>query len=411
MIKYNFLDLKSQLNPKKCVVLFGAGDIGELANYALNVIGVSANYFCDNSLKKHGTKYLGIEVISPTKLIELGDDIDIFISNNYISTINSQLKKENFKNIYDCVELLKNTDFSKSEKIKCLHPLKIERRIEYYRNMCLKEEYSTSGVLNIKSLDVQITERCSLKCTNCSNLMQYYEKPVNSDLNQLFLAIDRFMQCVNKIYEFRVLGGDPFMNKELYKVVNKLKEYKQVQKIIIYTNAKIVPKGENLSCLQDDKVILDITNYGEASTKHDEIVKVCEENNVPYSTTLTTVWQDSGRILPFQNRSPEENKKKFINCCNSDILSMLHGKLYRCPFSANITNLKAIPENKSEIVDLCDENIPIAKLKEEIKSLTYNKDFLTACQYCNGRDYTVVDIKAAEQSKKPLQYKKELDNY
>ena len=33
-------------------------------------------------------------------------------------------------------------------------------------------------------MDVVITERCSLKCKDCANLMQYYEKPQNSDLER-----------------------------------------------------------------------------------------------------------------------------------------------------------------------------------------------------------------------------------
>ena len=56
-----------------------------------------------------------------------------------------------------------------------------------------------------------------------------------------------------------------------------------------------------------------------------------------------TTWQDSGRILPFQKRTREENKRVFADCCNRDTLSVLHGKLYRCPFSANAHNLKAVP--------------------------------------------------------------------
>ena len=198
MLNYNFISLRSQLESNKDkVILFGAGDVGELVNYSLNKIGVTVDFFCDNDEKKHGKKYFGIDVISPEDLKKLGKNVKIFISNNYVSTINSQLTKAGFNKIFNCGELLKNTDFSDSKQIKGLQPLKIERRIEYYRNMCLKDEYASSGILNIKSLDVQITERCSLRCKNCSNLMQYYEKPVNSDLEQLFLAMDRFMLCVN----------------------------------------------------------------------------------------------------------------------------------------------------------------------------------------------------------------------
>ena len=36
---------------------------------------------------------------------------------------------------------------------------------------------------------------------------------------------------------FRILGGDPFMNKKMYEVVNKVVEYKNVEQIVVYTNA------------------------------------------------------------------------------------------------------------------------------------------------------------------------------
>ena len=240
---YSISELKHKLStPNQTTVLFGAGDIGELAKYSFNKLGITVDSFCDNDKKRRGEKYCGINVMSFDDLLKLKKDTNIFISNNYSSSIGANLKEHGFKNIYDCVELLNKTDFS-DQKFKYTHPLKLERRIEYYKNMCLKDEYTTSGVLNIKSLDVQITERCSLKCTNCSNLMQYYERPVNEDNEIMFSALDRFIDCIDKIYEFRVLGGDPFMNKEMYKVINKLVTYQKVEKVIIYTN------GNTLECI------------------------------------------------------------------------------------------------------------------------------------------------------------------
>ena len=54
-----------------------------------------------------------------------------------------------------------------------------------------------------------------------------------------------------------------------------------------------------------------------SSNNHQQIVKVCEENKISYSESLTTVWQDCGEILPKQDRSELEKKRKFIDCCNS----------------------------------------------------------------------------------------------
>ena len=46
----------------------------------------------------------------------------------------------------------------------------------------------------------------------------------------------------------------------------------------------------------------------------------------------------------------------------------------------------------------------MSKVRNEIYNLCYNKKFLTACNYCNGRDYSTKWIKAAEQTRKPLDY-------
>ena len=77
-----------------------------------------------------------------------------------------------------------------------------------------KDDYISNGKLNVKSIDVQITEKCSLKCKDCSNLMQYYQKPIDTEQGLLFKSIDKIMNCVDQLDEFRVLGGDPFMYKK-----------------------------------------------------------------------------------------------------------------------------------------------------------------------------------------------------
>jgi len=403
-MKNNISELKNKLtSTSQKIVLFGAGDVGELTNYSLKKLGLKVDYFCDNDKDKQGTERFGVKVLSFEELIKLEKNTNIFISNNYYSLLSAELKSHGFTNFYDCVELLENTEFE-NQKFISLHNGKIPRRIEYYRHMCLKDEYNISKKLHIKNLDVQITEKCSLKCSNCANLMQFYEKPVNEDLELLFSSLDRFVEAVDSIDEFRVLGGDPFMNKEMHKVVDKLVSYEKVGRVIVYTNGKIIPKGPNLECLKNKKVMLDMTNYGIVSDKAQAIIKVCEENNIKYSESVTTVWQDCGEILPFQERTEEVKKRKFIDCCNSDTLSLLKGKLYRCPFSANAENLNAIPLNKEDQVDLSNTQISLEDLKSKIKNVVYDKDYITACNFCNGRDYTVKKIKAAEQTERPLEY-------
>jgi len=419
MIKYNANNLSNILkdNGEK-VVLFGAGQMGEMCLYAMKQKNIDVDFFCDSSTKpltkysdsfNKGKLHEGIDTISPEILKKLSKKTNIFISCNYVSVIKKELSENNFTNIYDCVELLENTNFSNAKLISKLQPLLIERRITFYKNMAMKDEYISNGSLNLKSVDIQITERCSLKCKDCSNLMQYYTQPDNTELDVMFKSIERFLACVTNVDEFRIIGGDPFMNKEIYKYVNFIAKFDQVTKIVIYTNARIIPKGETLKCLKNKKVVLDISDYGLLDSKKkkvEEVIKICDNNNIKWHRKVVTVWQDCGRILPYQKRSEEEKRFVFDNCCNSDLLSLLHGKLYRCPFSANGTVLKAIPHDKNEIVDLYDETIPLDELKVKIKELTYDKKYLTACSYCNGRDYKTPTINAGVQATKVLTYSK-----
>ncbi len=388
--------LKNKLQP---VVLFGAGQIGEMCYFALTQHNIKVDFFCDSSKSKQGKMFCGKKIISPNELYNQDRDIMIFISNNYYPLLKKDLSKKDFKNIYHCSDFLKKTDFSNSKLM--LQPLKIERWIEFYNSMIMKEEFNEKGMLHIKSLDVQVTEKCSLKCKDCSNLMQYYSRVKDSDYNVIVKSISRFMSCIDDIYEFRVLGGDPFMNKEMHKTINFLSSYEKVKKIAIYTNARFLPKGDNFECLKNPKVILDISDYvllDKSKRKADELIEKLEKNNVKYTVARMDTWTDSGRVLPFQKRTKEELKRVFNYCCNSDILSLLHGKLYRCPFSANGTNLTLIPEEESDVVDLYDESIPLEFLKTKIKNLAFDKEYLMACNYCNGRDYTTKEIKAAVQA-------------
>ena len=414
-MEINLKSLKSDLEKNSdTLVLYGAGLMGKISLYYLRKNNISVNFFCDSDVRRKGEIVDGLEVITPSDLCKLDRNINILVSNKYLGSVYSLLKEKNFINIGDCSSIIEKTnldEFYNDESISLeikggrgdFPILKLKREAEFYIEMCKKEKYLRSNYLHVKSVDIQITERCSAKCKNCSNLMQYYKKPMHTDLENLFYSIDNFMKAVDELDEFRVIGGDAFMHKELHKVIEKLDKYDS--RIIVYTNAKIIPKNENLEALKNHKVIVDITNYAnEASLAHDKLIEVFKKENINFSTNLCNEWQDSGKILPFQNKNEKELNHDFDNCCNNELISILHGKLYRCPFSANATNLKAIPYDKTDIVELNHPTSELSKIRNEIYNLCYNKEYLTACNYCNGRDYSTKWIKAAEQTKKPLEY-------
>ena len=39
-----------------------------------------------------------------------------------------------------------------------------------------KSKFENDESLHLKCIDIVVTEKCSMKCKDCSNLMQYYER-------------------------------------------------------------------------------------------------------------------------------------------------------------------------------------------------------------------------------------------
>ncbi|RFU86631.1 4Fe-4S cluster-binding domain-containing protein [Streptomyces triticagri] len=379
------------------VVLFGAGDLGVLSHYALTDMGVEIACFADGRHSKQGQVLSGLEIWSPEQLGDLPQNTHVFLCGNYLATMAARLREIGFTRIHDCVELLDGFDFTGADV--GFVPSQIERKIAFHKREVHKAREQAEDTLVFKYLDVVVTEACSMKCIDCSNLMQYYTKPKHSDLDLLASAVDRIMESVDGLYEFRVLGGEPFVNPRVHRVINQLTAYAGVEKVVIYTNGTIVPRGENLECLKNEKVVVEITNYGSHSKKHDELMATLAENGIPHVSKIP-VWTDSGRIK-FVERSASELDDMFHNCSVNDILTLLNGKLYRCPFSANGTNLGAIPETSADVVDLTGD-LKGPELREQLRGLYNRSGHLTACGFCNGRDYRTPRVEAAIQTRRPL---------
>jgi hypothetical protein len=92
----------------------------------------------------------------------------------------------------------------------------------------------------------------------------------------------------------------------------------------------------------------------------------------------------------------------FARCCVNDVLTLLNGTLYRCPFSANAMNLEAVPRVASDFINLLDESKDIAATRAGIRDLYTARNYISTCSYCNGRDFSVATVEAGVQTKTVL---------
>ena len=383
------------------IIIFGTGNCGSIVQSILKNLNLKILALSDNNKHKWGQVLDGDKIIPPSEIsIKYSNSPVIIAVDLNFPYIRKQLNEMKITNIFDSDFVFANINID-LKKIKNVtwSETKFKQKIDLYMYSVLAHKNKKTE-LKVDSIDLMLTEKCSLKCKDCSNLMQFYAKPVDEDFEMVTKSIDKFMNTVDYVREIRLLGGEPLMYKRVDEVVQHVLKYKNFDQLKINTNGTIIPKDEKLKIFKDERVFFDISNYGKASRNVDGLVKKLSELKIAHVASKVTEWQDVGKIVK-TDRTDALNKEIFGNCCINRGLTLLHGNLYLCPFSANATNLRAIKHAKEEILSLEKDK---KTLKKEISELYFNTDFLEACRSCNGRDHNVPRVEAALQAKAPLKY-------
>lgn len=375
----------------KKIIIYGFGIAGKWLSSNIN-----SEFIIDTDAKKVGKKFGHSVVYSPLKLNEIDVNdylvlvtvVDIFdvipILNQYAANwmpLSSVVDKGEFtigKN--ETTESDEFLQYSINTVLEC-------------QKAALDEE-----TFYLRSVDLVITEKCTLKCKDCANLMQYYTLPINYTTFDIMQGIKNLAQKASFIHEVRIIGGEPFLNKNIYDIIEGVLEIANINKIVIYTNGMIPPNKDRLATLNKDKVLFSITDYAELGRNLRKTIDILDEYRLPYRVHPPEHWTDSGRILE-KTGDVEEAKLLFAKCCGKNLYTAIGQKLYRCPFAANADQLKAIPDNPNNYVNVTDSS-------KRIRDFAYGLTYIDACMYCPGRSFDSPIITPALQTKEPIQYKK-----
>ena len=361
--------------------------------------GNTPSIYIDFNTENQGKKFLNTNVISPKEICNEEFDYICICALNSDYIIKNYLSNEQKKKLINPKELVYEINYEDVENKFTTNRLKTlaDQLVFSYNSY---NDWSKSQDININSLDLVLTERCTLKCQDCSNLMQYYQKPINAELKDLEDGLEIFMAQVNCLHELRIIGGEPLINKNIYDLVIKASKYENINNIVIYTNGTIIPKQEELLKIKDVKNLsFKISDYGSTLSKKAELLEqTLKIHRIFTIREPINTWQDAGRIV--ENSDNEvELKDKYGQCCVRDCLTMLHDKIFICPFSANLYTLD--PEKFQGVEYLQTQELN-QKGRSALKEFIEGKKYLFGCKYCNGRSHNSKLIPAAQQTKKPL---------
>lgn len=351
--------------------------------------------FVDTDIKKHGDCYRGVTVYGPAFLRSIDDKTtEVIVSVVDIMDVVPLLDKcgiSNWKPLSHFIDfdlpLVNSTEESDSFLAYSLKTVK-----------SCQESYLDNDALFIRSVDLVITEKCTLKCRDCANLMQFFESPKNIDADSAINGIKALAQRCNMINEVRVIGGEPFVNKDIYKIISELNTIENINSIVIYTNGMVPLKKEHVTLLQGEKIHFSVTDYGEIGKNTSETTAFLEANEISHRVHPPEHWTDSGRIEKF-NRSDAELTELFSNCCGKNLFTLVEDRFYRCPFAANADSLGAVPRNDAN-------SVSVFNTQSDLKKYTQDIPFLPACNFCPGRSFDAPEIIPAVQVKSAIPYER-----
>lgn len=278
-----------------------------------------------------------------------------------------------------------------------------QNTIEILGDMFFYEDsYIYKDKIYISSIDATVTSRCSLRCKDCSNLMQYYDEPENYDVDEISNTLDTLLEKIDMLNDLRILGGEPFMNKQFVKIIDKFKNHAKIRKISIYSNATIFPEADVLECLKKPNILLAFSDYGVLSRKLSQWEKWCKDNGVGYFIERVDWWQDCGK-LERHNYNEYELLDIYSNCECRSIPTIMGNKLFPCQYAANAANLGAMYNNEVKKDYLTIDDTVTGK---EIFSFLYERKYLEGCRYCNGRNAKRAKVPPHIQISQALPYER-----
>ena len=253
----------------------------------------------------------------------------------------------------------------------------------------VREYLFSKFCLEIPQVEACITTKCTLRCIDCVNLNTHYyipkynKTPDDSNIDDIIENLKLFLKKINNLAHLIIIGGEPFMHKELCKLVNFASANKKIHFINIYTNGTLIPTGDNLNCLKNIKVDVQINDYGSISTKKNELIETLKNEDIKFTfhdkDSGDARWVDGGDIY-CRNRTIDELKDAFAHCGARPCKHILNDKLYGCPRLAHAYNLGIYELKGSEFIDL---NTKDKNLRKKIRDLYFNTEYYNFCNYCD----------------------------
>lgn len=385
------------------IIIYGAGQVGRITAERFMIEGMDASVIAIAVTEKRNNpdSILGIPVVCIDELTDVVLESMVLIATmeDKHQTIKEHLMKLGFHKIRPIDENTYHTWVSDLIYQRYVNPyLETTQQLCYEgaigkeeKESLVKEMLQTLGRhrgVDLPRLVVVLGTKCSLRCRECNNLMPLFKPQKDLEKKEILTSLKTVLDKVHTVIVCELIGGEPFLSENLSDAIGLLVQSKNVMRIEITTNGTVLPEDSLIPLLQNSKIKVRISDYGELVDK-DKMIEFFRKNRINYCVLRLGQWTSPGGIEK-RNRSKEHLKSCYAACPSGYYCKTLFGrKLFSCARSASLSALGYMKEE--EFLEI-NTDLSASAIKEFLL-----KDYSEACDYCDVSDENVKFVKPAEQ--------------
>lgn len=234
------------------------------------------------------------------------------------------------------------------------------------------------GRFEASFMSLFVTQKCTLKCQKCSDLIPFYKNPQSFQLKSLIKDTKRYLSAVDSVHFFLICGGETFLYPDLEDLIKYLVKQRKIRHIGITTNGTIIPADSLCRLLAKEKIIVRVSDYKCVHKKRVELIKKLKKHGIFIDDLRGQKWYDVGEFEN-RNRNQDELAQLYKECRMKRCFEINQGKVIYCARQrGGELGLMPLPK-RFEYVSLDQRN----GLRNDLLNM-YNIKYLSTCNYCDG---------------------------
>lgn len=247
--------------------------------------------------------------------------------------------------------------------------------------------------VNLLDLETDLWEQCNLRCSQCT-----HNSPFFNSFDEYY-KLDQFKEDIDNlnrvahINTFRIVGGEPLLNKNLLHYVKHIRESNVTDYLTIFTNGLVLSHTNNDIFPYIDRLRISVySNLEEKKLKLiDNNINKIKEMFPHLNIVANDISYFSYFNLAEKNTNQELVDKIYDKCYYSYEhrgFSIFKGRFYKCFATRkkyNFLKQHSKENNFEHLKDNFQDSIILKNIeKNDLENFINNKQSLEGCKWCLG---------------------------